>query len=108
MDRPVTYVTVEPGSCAPLGASVDEGGVNFSVFSKHATRVELLLFDAADAPGPTRVIPLEVPRHRTCHYWHVSVPGIAPGQVYGYRVHGPFAPSATRRTWSTSASAAPT
>jgi glycogen operon protein len=71
---------------------VQAGGVNFSVFSKHATRVELLLFDRADAPVPERVIPLDPARHRTYHYWHVFVPGLGAGQVYAYRAHGPFAP----------------
>ncbi len=83
---------VEPGASAPLGASVWSTGVNFSVFSNHATLVELLLFENADAPAPARVIPLEPGLHRTHHYWHAFVPGLRPGQVYGYRAHGPFAP----------------
>ena len=80
------------GTSAPLGASVQAGGVNFSVFSKYAERIELLLFDHADADTPSRVIPLEAPRHRTYHYWHALVPGLGPGQIYGYRCHGTFAP----------------
>ncbi len=83
---------VEPGASAPLGASVSPTGVNFSVFSNHATLVELLLFENADAPAPARVIPLDPGLHRTHHYWHAFVPGLRPGQVYGYRAHGPFAP----------------
>jgi glycogen operon protein len=54
--------------------------------------VELLLFEHADAAKPTRVISLESDRHRTDSYWHVFVPGVQPGQVYGFRAHGPFAP----------------
>src|SRR5262245_13620678 len=80
------------GACAPLGASVQPGGVNFSVFSKHATLVELLLFEDANAAEPSRVIPLDPAAHRTYHYWHGLVAGLGPGQIYGYRVHGPVAP----------------
>ena len=67
-------------------------GVNFSVFSKDATLLELLLFDAADAAEPSRIIPLDPKAHRTYHYWHAFVPGLRPGQLYAYRAHGPFAP----------------
>jgi isoamylase len=75
-----------------LGAAVLSNGINFSVFSRHASRVELLLFDGAEEPRPTRAIDLEARKHRTYHYWHVFVPGIRAGQLYGYRVTGPFAP----------------
>jgi len=80
------------GSSAPLGATVTDGGVNFSVFSKHAASIELLLFDDGNAGRPAKVIPLDPDRHRTYHYWHAFVPGLRPGQVYAYRAHGPFAP----------------
>jgi isoamylase len=80
------------GSSFPLGASVSADGVNFSVFSKQATRVELLLFDDADAAHPARVIELDARAHRTYHYWHVYVPGTGSGQVYAYRALGPFDP----------------
>ena len=80
------------GRGAPLGASVVADGVNFSVYSKHATGVELLLFDALDAPQATRVIELDPNRHRSFHYWHVFVPNLAPGQIYGYRMYGPYMP----------------
>jgi glycogen operon protein len=79
------------GASAPLGATVYPGGVNFSVFSKNATLVELLLFDAENAAQPAKVIPLDSRGHRTYHYWHVFVPGLKPGQIYGYRAQGPFA-----------------
>jgi glycogen operon protein len=84
--------TVGRGTSFPLGASVHPGGVNFSVFSKHASLVELLLFEREDAPRPCRIIPLTRERHRTYHYWHVCAPGIGPGQLYGYRAHGPYEP----------------
>jgi isoamylase len=80
------------GQSFPLGAAVLADGVNFSVFSRHASRVELLLFDDAEAPRPTRTIELEPRMHRTYHYWHAFVPGTGAGQLYGYRASGPFAP----------------
>ncbi|HEY6374921.1 MAG TPA: glycogen debranching protein GlgX [Edaphobacter sp.] len=80
-----------PGRSAPLGASVEQGGVNFSVYSRDASRIDLLLFDSEDAP-PSRVIHLDPWDNRTYHYWHVFVPGLEPGQLYGYRAHGPFDP----------------
>ncbi len=83
--------SVERGSSAPLGASVWPHGVNFSVFSKNATLVELLLFDEASAARPARVVRLEPKLHRTYHYWHTFVPDLRPGQIYAYRAHGPFA-----------------
>jgi isoamylase len=83
---------VTPGASAPLGATVRPGGVNFSVFSKGAARVELLLFDDANAIHPAKVIPLKAGWHRTHHYWHVFVPDLQPGQIYVYRAQGPFAP----------------
>jgi hypothetical protein len=80
------------GRTFPLGATVLAEGVNFSVFTRRASRVELLLFDCADAAHPTCVIELDARTHRTYHYWHVFVPGIGPGQVYAYRAIGPFDP----------------
>ena len=80
---------VKRGSSAPLGATVYPGGVNFSVFSKNASSVELLLFDDANAAEPARTIFLDPNRHRSYHYWHVFVPELEPGQIYAYRVDGP-------------------
>ncbi len=79
------------GASAPLGASLWRDGVNFSVFSRDASLVELLLFDDPER-GPERVIPLDRHVNRTYHYWHVLVEGLEPGQMYAYRAHGPFAP----------------
>jgi isoamylase len=84
--------TVKKGSSAPLGATVSDGGVNFSVFSKDATQVDLLLFDTENAAKPAAVIPLDPNRHHTYHYWHGFIPHLKPGQIYAYRAHGPFAP----------------
>ena len=80
------------GRSSPLGATVVDRGVNFSVFSRSATGVELLLFDRADDARPARVIRVDPTTNRTYHYWHVMVPSLKPGQIYGYRVEGPFDP----------------
>jgi glycogen operon protein len=90
--RTIAAREVGPGSGAPLGATVRRDGVNFSVFAKSAERIELLLFDDANAAEPARTILLERESHRTYHYWHVFVPNLRPGQIYAYRAHGPFAP----------------
>jgi glycogen operon protein len=88
----VSTAVTTSGATAPLGASVTASGVNFSVFAKNATRVELLLFADGNARRPDVVIPLDPKRNRTYHYWHASVPDLMPGQVYAYRAHGPFVP----------------
>src|SRR5262245_41080845 len=90
--------TVEPGPLArgtpaPLGATPSVAGVSFSVFSRYATGVELLLFDAADAQRPARTIAFDPATNRSYHYWHAFVPDVRPGQLYGYRVAGPFDPA---------------
>lgn len=90
---PVAVAATRRGDCAPIGATVVESGVNFSVFSKHATAVELWLFDSADDATPSRVIKLDPGTHRTYHYWHVLVPGVKSGQIYGFKVDGPFDPA---------------
>ncbi len=77
---------------SPLGATVVDGGVNFSLFSRTASGVELLLFDRADDAKPARVIRIDPVTNRTYHYWHVFVPGVKAGQLYGYRVDGPMVP----------------
>src|SRR6516162_10861909 len=81
------------GHSAPLGAIPTPQGVNFSVYSKHATGVELLLFDRVDQACPRGTIRLDPSINRTYHYWHVFVPGVQPGQIYGYRVAGPQDPA---------------
>jgi glycogen operon protein len=79
----------QEGRSFPLGAAVSQGGINFSVFSKNATGVELLLFHNTDDARPERAIRLDPATNRTYHYWHVFVPGVRAGQIYGYRVEGP-------------------
>ena len=85
------------GKSAPLGATPSPGGVNFSLFSRYASAVELLFFEAEDSKQPARVIRLDSFRNHTYHYWHVFVPGALPGQIYGYRVEGPLDPSTGQR-----------
>jgi len=77
------------GNSSPLGATVVDCGVNFSLFSRDCSGVELLLFDRVDDAGPSRTITLHSQHNRTYHYWHIFVPGLGPGQIYGYRVSGP-------------------
>ncbi len=84
-------VEISQGHPSPLGATVMTGGVNFSLFSANATSVELLLFDRMDQPDPV-VIALDPQVNHTYYYWHVMVHGIGHGQIYGYRVHGPYCP----------------
>jgi isoamylase len=81
------------GVSAPLGATPSHDGVNFSVFSRHATGVELLLFDGVDDVRPARVIRIDPATNRTYHYWHVFVPDVRAGQIYGYRTAGPSDPA---------------
>src|SRR5262249_51223161 len=85
------------GRSHPLGATVVEGGVNFSIFSRAASRVELLFFEREDDERPARVIRIDPAENRTYHYWHAFVPGARPGQIYGFRVHGPFDPASGSR-----------
>ena len=82
-----------PGSPHPLGATWDGAGVNFALFSRHAERVELCLFDE----GSRREYAHLVLRERTDFVWHGYVPGLGPGQLYGYRVHGPYEPAKGHR-----------
>src|SRR5437762_162241 len=77
------------GRFHPLGATPAHEGTNFALYSKHATDVFLLLFDNPDGP-PTDVIKLA---HRTRYVFHVFVHDVRPGQLYGYRVRGPYEPA---------------
>jgi isoamylase len=81
------------GQSFPLGATVVPGGVNFSVFSRNASGVDLLLFDREDDARPGRVISIDPGTNRAYYYWHVFVPGLEPGQLYGYRAQGPSDPA---------------
>src|SRR5689334_5117738 len=82
---------VWPGTAYPLGATFDGAGTNFSLFSEVAERVELCLFDRDG-----REHRIELPEV-TAFCWHGYLPGIRPGQRYGYRVHGPYDPARVQR-----------
>ncbi len=84
---------IKAGSPFPLGAHWDGSGVNFALFSANATRVELCLFDGA---GRREIERVELPEF-THEVWHGYLPDVRPGQLYGYRVHGPYEPSAGHR-----------
>lgn len=79
-----------PGIPFPLGATWDGQGVNFALFTENATGVELCLFDERMGATQAVIVPMT---ERTHHFYHVYLPDIKPGQLYGYRVHGPYDPS---------------
>jgi isoamylase len=83
-----------PGSPSPLGATWDGEGTNFALASAHATAVDLCLFPAPDDPVASEQIGLHAGQHGV---WHTYLPGVRPGQLYGYRVHGPYAPEQGHR-----------
>lgn len=82
------FTQLLPGKPWPLGASADAHGVNFAIFSEHAEYIDLCLFDAS---GQQEIAQLRLPQY-TNQVWHGYLPHAKPGQIYGYRVHGPFAP----------------
>jgi isoamylase len=86
--------TLYPGKPYPLGATWDGEGVNFALYAEHATKVELCLFDAASGEGESASYTLY---EKSYQIWHCYVPGLAPGQLYGYRVHGPYEPAEGKR-----------
>lgn len=79
-----------PGKAFPLGATFDGNGVNFAIYSENATAVFLCLFDGKDEKNEIERIPVDEVLHNV---WHVYVEGLKPGQLYGYRVDGPYDPS---------------
>ena len=84
-------LSISAGASAPLGATPDDAGTNFAVFSANATRMTLCLFDEAG-----RESRIDLPE-RDGDIWHVHVAGIRPGQRYGYRADGPWAPEEGHR-----------
>lgn len=86
-----------PGTPLPLGASVAEGGVNFSVFSRNATKVFLEFYSASEDSEPYAQVEFSPSENRTGDIWHAFVPGIKPGSLYLFRVNGPFEPSKGHR-----------
>ena len=88
---------VTTGQSAPLGATITDGGVNFSIYSRHASGVDLLFFDQEDDSQPARVISLDPSVNRTYYYWHVFVPEVESDQIYAYRMAGPCDPGSGLR-----------
>ncbi|MEL7164579.1 MAG: glycogen debranching protein GlgX [Pseudomonadota bacterium] len=87
-----TRFSIQAGTPFPLGATFDGDGVNFAIFSRHATRVSLCLFD--EAGHEVEIINMP---EREGHIWHCYMSGMRPGQQYGYRMHGPYAPEEGHR-----------
>ncbi|HSJ24653.1 MAG TPA: glycogen debranching protein GlgX [Longimicrobiales bacterium] len=85
---------VLPGRPYPLGAHHDGAGVNFAIYAEHAEVVELCLFDDVDASVESERVRL---RERSGFVWHAYLPGVGPGQAYGYRMHGPYEPGQGHR-----------
>mgnify|MGYP006284802535 CR=1 FL=1 len=85
------------GAPLPLGVHREDDGVNFAIFSRHATGVRLEFYDHADDEVPARVMKLDPVYNRTGDVWHIWVQGVRPGQLYGYRVEGPYQPEAGHR-----------
>ena len=96
-DHRSSEALASPGRSSPLGATFVPGGVNFSVYSRSASAVELLFFNREDDAQPARIIPIDPVANRTYNYWHVLVRDVKPGQLYGYRVQGPFDPASGMR-----------
>jgi isoamylase len=87
-------VRVWPGSPRPLGATWDGEGVNFALFSENATAVQLLLFDDPDSGTPAATVSLQEVTDRV---WHAYLPDVRPGDLYGYKIDGPYEPSSGHR-----------
>jgi glycogen operon protein len=81
--------TVDAGTPAPQGATVGIGGVNFSIYSRHATGVELVLFRDRDDVKPAVIFLLDNKKNRTSYYWHIFVHDVKPGQLYCWKIKGP-------------------
>jgi isoamylase len=80
---------IKPGYTYPLGATWDGAGVNFAIFSEHASKIELCLFDSVTDRHESRRVRFS---EQTDRIWHSYIPGLLPGQLYGYRVYGPHEP----------------
>jgi glycogen operon protein len=91
------HAEVRAGSPMPFGAHASNDGVNFAIFSRYASRVRLEFFNHPEDAAPARTIDLDSARNRTGDVWHVWVKGIASGQLYAYRVDGPYEPNKGHR-----------
>jgi isoamylase len=93
-DENMNHNAILPGKPYPRGANWDGKGVNFSVFSENAEKIEILLYDTVEAKAPARIIKLT---EKTASTWHCYLPGIGPGQLYAYRAYGPYEPAKGHR-----------
>jgi glycogen operon protein len=91
------HTEVRVGSPLPLGTQESGDGVNFAIFTRNATRVRLELFEHPEDATPARAMDLDSARNRTGDVWHIWVKGIASGQLYAYRVDGPYEPNKAHR-----------
>lgn len=96
-EQTASSIQVLPGRLLPLGATVTDGGTNFSIFSRHGTRVWLMLFDEPAAGTPSAEFELDPAKHRTGDIWHIHLAGIGHGQLYLYRIDGPYEPEQGHR-----------
>jgi glycogen operon protein len=90
-------ITINSGKATPQGATVTEEGVNFAIFSRHATLVTLVLFESAEQDSPYIEIPLDKKGYKTGDIWHCSIKGLKAGTCYLYRVDGPYLPDRGQR-----------
>jgi isoamylase len=93
----LSNIEVSAGTPLPLGATETDTGFNFSIFSRNGTRVWLHLFDQPEAKKPARTFELDADNHRTGDIWHIHLSGIEHGQLYLYRIDGPYLPEAGHR-----------
>jgi len=85
-------LSFQPGKPLPLGATVVEGGVQFAIFSRHATSIILQLFNKSEDKDPSFEVTLDPEKNKTGDIWHIFIEGIRAGQLYGYRADGPYEP----------------
>ncbi|MGA8490617.1 MAG: hypothetical protein WB711_09365 [Terriglobales bacterium] len=97
LEAPFEEGEVRAGNPIPWGAHLVRDGVNFVLFSRNATQVRLEFYQNPDDRSPTRIIDLDPVRHRTGDVWHVWVRGVHEGQLYGYRIEGPYQPEQGHR-----------
>jgi isoamylase len=97
LNQVTDHASVRVGTALPLGTFQSEGGANFAIFSRHATRVRLELYDFAEDATPATVIELDPVRNRTGDVWHVWIEGVGHGQLYAYRMDGPYQPNLGHR-----------
>lgn len=85
------------GAALPLGVHLHGDGANFAVFTRHAVQVWLEFYVGAEDETPVRIVELDPSRHRTGDVWHVWVQDVRPGQLYAYRMDGPYLPEQGHR-----------